>query len=229
MLWRPLDMNNSVLEFKNVWKTYTMGDELINALAGLNMALEEGSFTAVMGPSGSGKSTFLHVAGILDMPSSGIIKINGKETKKLSVKEQARLRRNEIGFIFQRFNLMSQLTVLENVMLPMIKEDTKKAIDLLNRMGLGPKANKRPGQLSGGEQQRVAIARALINDPSIILADEPTGELDTKNADSIMQILRDLNQKDGVSIVIVTHNQASADFADEILHMSDGNFVSASK
>lgn len=222
-------MNNSVLEFKNVWKTYTMGDELINALAGLNMALEEGSFTAVMGPSGSGKSTFLHVAGILDMPSSGIIKINGKETKKLSVKEQARLRRNEIGFIFQRFNLMSQLTVLENVMLPMIKEDTKKAIDLLNRMGLGPKANKRPGQLSGGEQQRVAIARALINDPSIILADEPTGELDTKNADAIMQILRDLNQKDGVSIVIVTHNQASADFADEILHMSDGNFVSASK
>ena len=218
-------MNKAVLEFKNVWKTYTMGDELINALSGLNMALEEGSFTAVMGPSGSGKSTFLHVAGILDMPSSGIIKINGKETKKLSVKEQARLRRNEIGFIFQRFNLMSQLTVLENVMLPMIKEDTKKAIDLLNRMGLGPKANKRPGQLSGGEQQRVAIARALINDPSIILADEPTGELDTKNADSIMQILKDLNQNEGVSIVIVTHNQASADFADEILRMSDGNFV----
>jgi putative ABC transport system ATP-binding protein len=222
-------MNNAVLEFKNVWKTYTMGDELINALAGLNMALEKGSFTAVMGPSGSGKSTFLHVAGILDMPSSGIIKINGKEAKKLSVKEQARLRRNEIGFIFQRFNLMSQLTVLENVMLPMIKEDTKKAIDLLNRMGLGSKANKYPGQLSGGEQQRVAIARALINDPSIILADEPTGELDTKNADSIMQVLKDLNEKDGVSIVVVTHNQASADFADEILHMSDGNFLNGSK
>ena len=222
-------MNNDVLEFKNVWKTYTMGDELINAIAGLNMALEKGSFTAVMGPSGSGKSTFLHVAGILDMPSSGIVKINGKETKKLSVKEQARLRRNEIGFIFQRFNLMSQLTVLENVMLPMIKEDTKKAIDLLNGMGLGAKANKRPGQLSGGEQQRVAIARALINDPSIVLADEPTGELDTKNADSIMQILKSLNENDGVSIVVVTHNQASAEFADEILHMSDGNFVSASK
>ena len=222
-------MNNNVLEFGNVWKTYTMGDEMVNALAGLNMALKKGSFTAVMGPSGSGKSTFLHVAGILDMPTSGIIKINGKETRKLSVKEQARLRRNEIGFIFQRFNLMSQLTVLENVMLPMIKEDTKKAIDLLNRMGLGSKANKYPGQLSGGEQQRVAIARALINDPSIILADEPTGELDTKNADSIMQVLKDLNQKDGVSIVVVTHNQASADFADEILHMSDGNFVSNAK
>ena len=222
-------MNNNVLEFGNVWKTYTIGDEKVNALAGLNMALKKGSFTAVMGPSGSGKSTFLHVAGILDMPTSGIIKINGKETRKLSVKEQARLRRNEIGFIFQRFNLMSQLTVLENVMLPMIKEDTKKAVDLLNRMGLSSKANKYPGQLSGGEQQRVAIARALINDPSIILADEPTGELDTKNADSIMQVLKDLNQNDGVSIVVVTHNQAAADFAEEILHMSDGNFVNNAK
>lgn len=222
-------MNNNILEFRNVWKTYTMGDEMVNALSGLNMVLKEGSFTAVMGPSGSGKSTFLHVAGILDMPTSGIVKINGKETKNLSVKEQARLRRNEIGFIFQRFNLMSQLSVLENVMLPMIKEDTKKAVDLLNRMGLGAKYNKRPGQLSGGEQQRVAIARALINDPSIILADEPTGELDTKNANSIMQILHDLNRDEGVSIIMVTHNPVAADFADEILHMSDGNFVNGGK
>ncbi|MCE7700079.1 MAG: ABC transporter ATP-binding protein [Methanobacterium paludis] len=218
-------MNNSVLEFKNVWKTYTMGNERVNALAGLNLTLKEGSFTAVMGPSGSGKSTFLHVAGILDMPTMGTSLINGKETKKLSVKEQARLRRNEIGFIFQRFNLMSQLTVLENVMLPMIKEDSQKAKKTLDSMGLTGKHNKHPWQLSGGEQQRVAIARALINDPSIILADEPTGELDTRNADSIMQILQDLNQNDGVSIVMVTHNQASADFADEILHMSDGNLV----
>ena len=218
-------MNNSVLEFKNVWKTYTMGNEMVNALAGLNLTLKEGSFTAVMGPSGSGKSTFLHVAGILDMPTRGTFRINGKETNKLSVKEQARLRRNEIGFIFQRFNLMSQLTVLENVMLPMIREDSQKAKKILDSIGLTGKHNKRPWQLSGGEQQRVAIARALINDPSIILADEPTGELDTQNADSIMQILQDLNQNDGVSIVMVTHNQASADFADEILHMSDGNLV----
>lgn len=222
-------MNNNVLEFEKVSKTYKMGNETINALNGLNMALKKGSFTAVMGPSGSGKSTFLHVAGILDMPTSGIVKINGKETSKLSVKEQAKLRRNEIGFIFQRFNLMSQLTVLENVMLPMIEEDDKKALDLLNRMGLGSKADNYPGQLSGGEQQRVAIARALINDPSIILADEPTGELDTKNADSIMRILKDLNQRDAVSVIVVTHNQASADFADEILHMSDGKFVIDSK
>ncbi|ADZ09495.1 Phosphonate-transporting ATPase [Methanobacterium lacus] len=218
-------MNNNVLEFENVSKTYKMGDETIKALDGLNVALKRGSFKAVMGPSGSGKSTFLHVAGILDMPTSGLIQINGKETKKLSNKEQAKLRRNEIGFIFQRFNLMSQLTVLENVMLPMIEENTNKAIELLNKMGLSSKADKYPSHLSGGEQQRVAIARALINDPSIILADEPTGELDTKNANAIMQILKDLNQKDGVSIVVVTHNQASADYADEILHMSDGNFV----
>lgn len=222
-------MSNNVLEFVNVWKTYSMGNENINALAGLNMALKNGSFTAVMGPSGSGKSTFLHVAGILDTPTSGIVKINGKKTKNSSVKEQAKLRRNEIGFIFQRFNLMSQLTVLENVMLPMIEEDTNKAQDLLKRMGLTSKANKYPGQLSGGEQQRVAIARALINNPSIILADEPTGELDTKNANSIMQILKDLNQKEGVSIVVVTHNHASAEFADEILQMSDGNFVKNAK
>lgn len=222
-------MTNNVLEFKNVWKTYSMGDELINALAGMNLVLKEGSFTAVMGPSGSGKSTFLHVGGILDMPSSGIVTINGKETKKLSVKEQARLRRNEIGFIFQRFNLMSQLSALENVMLPMIKEDTTQAKEIMDMMGLQGKYNKFPGQLSGGEQQRVAIARALINNPSIILADEPTGELDTKNANSIMQILKDLNQNYGVSIVVVTHNPSSAEFADEIIHMSDGKIVEWSK
>lgn len=218
-------MNSNVIEFKDVWKTYTMGNEKINALAGLNLTLAEGSFKAVMGPSGSGKSTFLHVAGILDTPTRGIFKINGKKTSELSIKEQARLRRNEIGFIFQRFNLMSQLSALENVMLPMIKEDTKKAEEIMDMMGLDGKYDKFPGQLSGGEQQRVAIARALINDPSIILADEPTGELDTKNAHSIMQILQDLNREEGVSIVVVTHNPLSAEFADEIIHMRDGKII----
>lgn len=215
-------MTNHILEFKDVWKTYHMGDSDVNALAGLNLTLEEGSFTAVMGPSGSGKSTFLHVAGILDTPSKGLFRINGRQTSELSVKEQAILRRNEIGFIFQRFNLLSQLSALENVTLPMINEDSEKAKMILDKMGLHDKYHKFPNQLSGGEQQRVAIARALINDPSIILADEPTGELDTANANSIMQVLQDLNRNDGVSIVIVTHNQASADFADEIIHMQDG-------
>nr|WP_319373885.1 ABC transporter ATP-binding protein [uncultured Methanobacterium sp.] len=215
-------MTNHILEFKDVWKTYHMGDSDVNALAGLNLTLEEGSFTAVMGPSGSGKSTFLHVAGILDTPSKGLFRINGRQTSELSVKEQAILRRNEIGFIFQRFNLLSQLSALENVTLPMINEDSEKAKMILDKMGLHDKYHKFPNQLSGGEQQRVAIARALINDPSIILADEPTGELDTVNANSIMQVLQDLNRNDGVSIVIVTHNQASANFADEIIQMQDG-------
>ena len=215
-------MTNHILEFEDVWKTYHMGDSDVNALAGLNLTLEEGSFTAVMGPSGSGKSTFLHVAGILDIPSKGLFRIKGRQTSELSVKEQAILRRNEIGFIFQRFNLLSQLSALENVTLPMIHEDSEKAKMILDKMGLHGKYHKFPNQLSGGEQQRVAIARALINDPSIILADEPTGELDTANANSIMQVLQDLNRNDGVSIVIVTHNQASAAFADEIIHMQDG-------
>jgi putative ABC transport system ATP-binding protein len=218
-------MNKEVLKFENVWKTYAMGDGEVNALSGLNLVLKEGSFTAVMGPSGSGKSTLLNIAGILDTPTKGEFRIKGKESSNLSPKDQALLRRNEIGFIFQRFNLMSQFTALENVMLPMMKQDSKKAQKILDDMGLDGKYHKYPGQLSGGEQQRVAIARALINDPSIILADEPTGELDTKNANSIMQILQDLNRKEGVSIVIVTHNRNSAGFAHQILQMSDGRII----
>lgn len=216
---------DNIIEFRDVWKTYKMGDEEINALAGLNLSLKTGSFTAIMGPSGSGKSTLLHVAGILDMPTRGTFLLKGKETGKLSQKEQAMFRRKEIGFVFQRFNLLPQLTALENVMLPMIKQDPSKARDIMDKVGLEGKYSKLPSQLSGGEQQRVAIARALINDPSIILADEPTGELDTKNAGIIMQIIQDLNKKEGVSVVIVTHNMESAEFADEIIKMRDGKMV----
>ena len=215
----------NIIEFRDVWKTYKMGDEEINALAGLNLSLKTGSFTAIMGPSGSGKSTLLHVAGILDMPTRGTFLLKGNETGKLSQKEQAMFRRREIGFVFQRFNLLPQLTALENVMLPMIKQNPAKARDIMDKVGLEGKYSKLPSQLSGGEQQRVAIARALINDPSIILADEPTGELDTKNAGIIMQIIQDLNKKEGVSVVIVTHNMESAEFADEIIKMRDGKMV----
>lgn len=218
-------MNDQVLEFRNVWKSYPMGDGVVNALSGLNLTLDKGCFTAIMGPSGSGKSTLLHIAGILDTPTMGLFRINGKETVKLSMKEQAQLRRSEIGFIFQRFNLLNQLSALENVMLPMISKDEEKAKEVLSKLGLEGKYYKRPTQLSGGEQQRVAIARALANDPSIILADEPTGELDTANANSIMQVLQDLNREEGVSIVVVTHNPASAGFASEIIQMSDGKIV----
>jgi len=219
------DQNNNVLEFKDVWKIYRMGDEKINALAGINLNIKNGSFTSIMGPSGSGKSTLLHVGGILDMPTKGTLLMNGKDTSTLSGKEQATFRRNKIGFVFQRFNLMPQLSALENVLLPMIKPDLEKAKELLDKMGLEGKHNKRPSQLSGGEQQRVSIARALINNPSLILADEPTGELDTKNAEVIMGILQDLNKNEGVTIIIVTHNPLVAEFTDEIIEMRDGNII----
>lgn len=215
---------NNLIEFKNVWKTYYMGDEKINALSGLNLSLEKGSFTAFMGPSGSGKSTFLHIAGILDRPNKGTFKINGKNTSNISNKEQALLRRKEIGFIFQRFNLLPQLSALENAMLPMLTPDTEKAEDILDMVGLNNKYHKYPNQLSGGEQQRVAIARALINDPSLILADEPTGELDTHNATSIMKILKELNEK-GASIILVTHDKRIGEFADNIIYLRDGKMV----
>jgi putative ABC transport system ATP-binding protein len=215
----------SVLEFQDVWKIYQMGDEKINALAGVNLKINEGSFTSIMGPSGSGKSTLLHVAGILDMPSKGILMMNGKNTSTLSSKEQAKFRRNEIGFVFQRFNLLPQLSALENVLLPIIESDPEKAKESMDKMGLEGKYDKLPSQLSGGEQQRVSIARALINDPSLIVADEPTGELDTKNAEVIMGILQDLNKKQGVTIIIVTHNPMAAEFADKTIEMRDGNII----
>lgn len=215
----------SVLEFQDVWKIYQMGDEKINALAGVNLKINESSFTSIMGPSGSGKSTLLHVAGILDMPSKGILMMNGKNTSTLSSKEQAKFRRNEIGFVFQRFNLLPQLSALENVLLPMIESDPEKAKESMDKMGLEGKYDKLPSQLSGGEQQRVSIARALINDPSLILADEPTGELDTKNAEVIMKILQELNKKQGVTIIIVTHNPLTAEFTDETIQMRDGNII----
>ena len=215
----------SVLEFQDVWKIYHMGDEKINALAGVNLKINEGSFTSIMGPSGSGKSTLLHVAGILDMPSKGTLMMNGKNTSTLSSKEQAKFRRNEIGFVFQRFNLLPQLSALENVLLPIIESDPEKAKESMDKMGLEGKYDKLPSQLSGGEQQRVSIARALINDPSLILADEPTGELDTKNAEVIMGILQDLNKKQGVTIIIVTHNPMAAEFADKTIEMRDGKII----
>lgn len=214
-----------VLEFKDVWKIYQMGDEKINALAGVNLSIKKGSFTSIMGPSGSGKSTLLHVAGILDMPTKGTFLMKNKNTSALSGKEQAKLRRKEIGFVFQRFNLFPQLSTLENVMLPMIGSDPEKAKVYLNKMGLKDKHAKLPSQLSGGEQQRVSIARALVNNPSIILADEPTGELDSKNAEVIMGILQELNDKEGVTIIIVTHNPLAAEFTDKIIEMRDGNIL----
>ncbi len=210
-----------ILKIKEVWKTYKMGVEEINALQGVDFQLEEKAFLAVMGPSGSGKSTLLHLAGILDLPTKGEVILNGKNVSKLSGKEQAHLRRTEIGFVFQRFNLLSQLTAEENVMLPMIKPDKEKAREILDRVGLKGKYDRLPTQLSGGEEQRVAIARSLANDPLLILADEPTGELDTANSKMIMDLLTDLN-REGMSIIIVTHDPMAAEYAHKIVEMRDG-------
>lgn len=216
-------MNNNVLVFQDVWKTYPMGEEKVNALKGLNLEIEQGSFTAIMGPSGSGKSTLLHLAGILDIPSKGTVLMEGKDTQKLSGREQAHLRRNKVGFIFQRYNLMPQLTALENVLLPMVSADQERVKSLLDIVGLSGKYDRFQGQLFSGELQRVAIARSLVNEPSILLADEPTGELDTENTRMIMGLLRDLNKKEGLTIVVVTHNPITAEFTDRVIKMQDGN------
>ena len=218
-------MNNDVLVFNHVWKTYQMGTEEVMALKGVNLIVKEGSFTALMGPSGSGKSTLLHLAGILDTPTKGAVLMNGKNIKEYSLKEQAKLRRANIGFVFQRFNLMQQLTALENVMLPMISPDSVKAKKLLDKVGLSDKYDRYHTQLSGGEQQRVSIARALANDPSLLLADEPTGELDTQNTMIIMELLQELNQNDGLTIVEVTHDSLCAEYADKVIKMQDGNIL----
>ncbi len=218
-------MNDTVLEFNQVWKTYKMGTEKVKALRGVDLIIKKGSFIAIMGPSGSGKSTLLHLAGILDTPTEGTVLMNGKNIKDYSGKEQAKQRRSNIGFIFQRFNLMPQLTVLENVMLPMISPDAEKAKILLDKVGLKDKYKRFQKQLSGGEQQRVAIARALANDPYILLADEPTGELDTQNTRLIMDLLKNLNENDGLTIVAVTHNPLAAEYAKELIKMQDGNII----
>ena len=218
-------MNNDVLVFNHVWKTYQMGTEEVMALKGVNLIVNEGSFTALMGPSGSGKSTLLHLAGILDTPTKGAVLMNGKNIKEYSLKEQAKLRRANIGFVFQRFNLMQQLTALENVMLPMISPDSGKAKKLLDKVGLSDKYDRYHTQLSGGEQQRVSIARALANDPSLLLADEPTGELDTQNTMIIMELLQELNENEGLTIVGVTHDSLCAEYADRVIKMQDGNIL----
>jgi putative ABC transport system ATP-binding protein len=218
-------MNKNALVLENVQKEYLMGEETVHALDGVDLEVVTGSFIGIMGPSGSGKSTLLHLAGILDTPTRGMVFLEGKDITKYSSKEQAHLRRNRIGFIFQRYNLMPQLTALENVLLPMIKPDPVKAKSLLDKLGLSGKQDRFQNQLSGGEQQRVAIARALANDPAIILADEPTGELDTENTRMIMQILQELNQKEGITIVVVTHNPIAAEYVDRTITMQDGKII----
>ena len=220
------DTTESVVAAADVRRTYHLG-EPVHALDGVSLDLAEGSYTAVMGPSGSGKSTLLNLLGCLDTPDEGTITIDGESVGDLSGVERARLRGTRLGFVFQTFNLMPRLTAAENVTLPMVFHDAvgvdrrERARELLERVGLGDRLDHRPSELSGGQRQRVAIARALANEPTLLLADEPTGNLDTDTGEAIMDLFRELND-DGRTILIVTHERHIAEHADRIVHVLDG-------
>jgi len=216
-------------------KTYGQGESLVQALRGINLKIEEGEFVAIMGPSGCGKSTLLHLMGVLQAPTEGNIEIDGKSIKGLSDDECTRIRRQEIGFIFQFFNLIPILSALENVALPLVldgvsqDEANEKAKQWLDRVGLSDRMSHLPGQLSGGQQQRVAVARALAHDPAFILADEPTGNLDSKSAEEITTLLREVSEKWEKTIVMVTHDPRMSSYANRIIHLKDGIIVNDNK
>ncbi len=218
---------NSVVSLRNVNKFYTLGDNRFKVLDDINLDIKKGEFVAIIGPSGSGKSTLMHIVGLLDSPTSGTISIMGKEVNRSDEKNLANLRNKNIGFVFQAFNLLPRTSALDNVELPLIysginrNEREIRAKEALIQVGLGERINNKPSQLSGGQQQRVAIARALINDPALILADEPTGNLDSKSGTEIMKLFVSLNKK-GNTIALVTHDPYVAKQADRIIEIKDG-------
>jgi putative ABC transport system ATP-binding protein len=219
-----------IIEVQDLAKTYEVGNEKIHALKNINFAVERGEFIAIMGQSGSGKSTLMNLLGCLDTPSEGKYYINGKEVSSLSEDELAHIRNKEIGFIFQVFHLLPRSTALHNVELPLIYSGVKKAARLdiaqkaLAAVELSDRVTHRPNELSGGQRQRVAIARALVNNPSLILADEPTGNLDSKTGEEIVGIFKDLHRQ-GNTIIMVTHNQELANFTQRIFYLKDGEII----
>jgi putative ABC transport system ATP-binding protein len=219
-----------LIHTRDLVKVYTMGDTEIHALDKVSVDIDKGEFVAVMGPSGSGKSTFMNVLGCLDRPSSGQYVLQGRKISDLAADELAAVRNRNIGFVFQQFNLLARTPALENVELPLVyagvakKDREDKAMSMLRRVGLGERAHHHPGQLSGGQQQRVAIARALVTEPLLILADEPTGALDSRTSLEIMALLQELNRQ-GMTVVLVTHEPDIARFARRILGFRDGQVV----
>jgi putative ABC transport system ATP-binding protein len=220
-----------VIVTSNLWKTYEMGDQQVNALCGVNLRVRHNEYVAIMGPSGSGKSTLMNLIGCLDSPTRGRYWLNGHDVSALNDDELARIRNKEIGFVFQTFNLLARATALHNVELPLIYNGTPsaeriaRAKEVLESVKLGARMMHKPNELSGGQRQRVAIARALVNHPSIILADEPTGNLDSKTGDEIMALFDDLHAQ-GNTIVVVTHEPDIAEFAHRIVTIRDGSIYS---
>jgi putative ABC transport system ATP-binding protein len=227
-------MEEHLIEITDLTKVYGTGDIAVHALRGVSAAVEEGEFVAIMGPSGSGKSTLMNILGCLDRPTSGAYILDGEDVSRLGKNKLAGVRNRKIGFVFQSYNLLPRLTAAQNVMLPLLyrsnarlsdKECYKRAIAALESVGLGDRVHHRPNELSGGQQQRVAIARALVNNPSIVLADEPTGNLDTQSSEEIIELLHQLHDR-GATIVMVTHEPGIADHAERVIHLLDGQIAS---
>ncbi len=224
-----------MIEIENVTKVYQMGEVEVHALRGVSLQIEQGEWVAIMGPSGSGKSTLMHVIGCLDTPTAGLYRLDGVEVGALDGNQLAAIRNQQIGFVFQTFNLLPRASALKQVMLPMqftrngqripLAERGGRAREALESVGLGARMDHQPTELSGGEQQRVAIARALVNNPAIIMADEPTGNLDSKSGDEVMEILHRLHEEKDITVVMVTHEEAIGEQAERILHLYDGLVV----
>ena len=218
----------NMIEMKNLTKTYEMGTQVVHALRGVDMIIEEGEFVAIMGPSGSGKSTLMNMIGCLDIPSGGIYKLDGIDVSTMSPDDRSRIRNKRIGFVFQQFNLLPRTTALKQVALPLMygghsrSERSERSKAALELVGLGDRMGHKPDELSGGQQQRVAIARALSNDPSIILADEPTGALDTQTGEEILGIFKHLHEEKGITIIMITHDPEIAEHAGRSIWIRDG-------
>jgi len=223
---------SNIIEAKKLRKVYQEGESSTTALAGVTFDVRKGEFLAIMGPSGSGKSTLLHLLGLLDVPTSGSYHFNGKNVTSFTGNELADLRNRELGFIFQSFNLLSRTSVLDNVKLPLVYSDVpereweERAMKAVESVGLGNRMHHKQAELSGGERQRVAIARALVNDPEVIFADEPTGNLDSKSGKNVMGIIQRLNEEHGKTIVLITHETVTAEHAERIIHLMDGEIES---
>jgi ABC-type lipoprotein export system ATPase subunit len=222
----------ALIELTDVSKTYDLGEVQVEALKHATISIERGEYVALIGPSGSGKSTLMNTLGCLDRPTGGSYKLDGQEVSTMSANERAELRNRHLGFVFQNFNLLARTSAVENVELPLLyspgigaRERRKKAVELLQKVGLGDRLDHHPSQLSGGQQQRVAIARALVNGPSILLGDEPTGNLDSKTSRDVIGLFRQLNRESGITVIIVTHDPGVAHHADRVIVLHDGEIA----